>query len=77
MKRTIVFLALLFCLTGMLLSASAGDFYEITIAAEGGGVQLYTVSRGRAAGFLYNGYLDDDVDDEKEQNGWFPLNLTE
>ena len=76
-KRTIIFLALLFCLTGMLLSASAGDFYEITIAAEGGGVQLYTVPRGRAAGLLYNGYLDDDVDDEKEQNGWFPLSLTD
>ena len=77
MKRTLsalLALALVICAAP---AATAGDFYEIWIAAEGRGADLYTAPRGGIAGLLYNGYVDDDVNYEREQNGWFPLSFTD
>ena len=75
MKRLMLMavLILLFSLS----TAYAGEFYDIIVAADGAGVNVYTVPRGRMVGMLYNGYEDFNVDFYKEENGWFPLDLTD
>ncbi len=77
MNKYLLPLLILLVLLFAAFDASAGDFYEIIVAADNRGVNAYNVPRGRNLGILYNGYTDDNVAYAEEISGWFPLTLTD